>query len=96
MPPKLLAGGGDLEGAVDPMVTTWASEMESAGFPLVDTDVWRERVKVTAVGGGCYGVPGSYRATEDSLMNTSIPVLGSVNRRWAEQVLNLWTGAERP
>ncbi|MGI9613560.1 MAG: hypothetical protein ACR2QO_11655, partial [Acidimicrobiales bacterium] len=87
---------GDLEGAVDPMVTTWASEMESAGFLLVDTDVLRERVRVTAVDGGCYGVPGSYRATEDSLMNTSIPVLGSVNRRWAEQVLDLWTGAERP
>jgi hypothetical protein len=27
--------------------------------------------------------------------NGAIPVMGSVNRRWAEQVLDLWQGAER-
>ena len=41
---------------------------------------------------GCHGVPGSMRATEDSPMNGSIPIMGSVNRRWAERVLSLWQG----
>ena len=49
-------------------------------------------IEIGEVDGGCYGVPGSVRATVDSLMNSSIPVLGSQNRRWAEQILDLWTG----
>lgn len=44
---------------------------------------------------GCYGPTGSVRATFDSLMNTSIPVLGTVNRHWAEQVLAEHTGQPR-
>jgi hypothetical protein len=50
---------------------------------------------VSNVDEGYYGVTGSIRATFDSMMNNSIPVLGSVNRRWAEQILGLWEGAPR-
>jgi hypothetical protein len=28
-------------------------------------------------------------------MNQNIPVLGSVNRRWAEEILDLWEGTPR-
>lgn len=45
--------------------------------------------------GGCYDVDGSVRATFDSLMNDSLPILGSVNRKWAEEILDLWEGAPR-
>jgi len=86
---------GDLVGDVDPMMAIWVGEMAEAGFPLPDPEVWAERVEVGVVGGGCYGVASSARATADSLMNTSIPVLGPVNRRWAEQILDLWKGQPR-
>ena len=36
---------------------------------------------------------GDYRATQDSLMYGEIPVLGSVNRHFAEQILELWGGS---
>jgi hypothetical protein len=75
---------------VDPMVTTWVEEMEAAGFELGDTEALAAMLRVGAVESGCYAVAGSIRATEDSLMNSGVPVLGSVNRRWAEQILALW------
>lgn len=87
---------GDLEGDVDPMVDIWAAEMQSIGWYIGEPEDLASLVEVGYVDGGCYGVPGSVRATEDSLMNSSIPVLGSVNRRWAERVLILWNGDERP
>jgi hypothetical protein len=83
---------GDLVGEVDPMVEFWMDEMDDAGFSM-GTDArefFAEQVTVGFVDGGCYGVPGSIRATEDSLMNNSIPVMGAVNRRWAESILELW------
>ena len=87
---------GDLEGDVDPMIDIWFDEMAAAGYPLGDTrQYWETQIEVGAVDGGCYDVPGSVRATSDSLMNTSIPVLGSVNRQWAEQVFDLWEGTPR-
>jgi hypothetical protein len=86
---------GDLLGEVDPMVTIWADEMAEAGFPLPDPDIWAERVEVGLIDGGCYGIDSSARASADSLMNTSIPVLGSANRRWAEQIIRLWEGQAR-
>ncbi|NNC75693.1 MAG: hypothetical protein HKN93_09310 [Acidimicrobiia bacterium] len=89
---------GDLIGQVDPMLDIWVEEMLSAGIWPEDTDAlehYGPRVAVGFVDGGCYGVPGSIRATEDSLMNTNIPVLGAVNRRWAESVLALWDPAPR-
>ena len=83
---------GDVIGGVDPMMDIWHGEMAQAGFPLQDPDTWRVAIAVGLVDGGCYGVAGSYRATADSLMNSSIPVMGTQNRRWAEQVLELWAG----
>lgn len=85
---------GDLIGEVDPMVTIWSEEMAEAGHPLY-LEAWPEQVEVAAIDGGCYGVAGSVRATADSLMNNSIPVLGWVNRRWAEQIIELWEGRLR-
>ena len=78
------------------MVEVWADEMAEAGFALPDPRIVEAAVVVQEVEGGCYGVPGSVRATEDSLMNQNIPVLGWVNRRWAEQILDLWEGKPRP
>jgi hypothetical protein len=87
---------GGLIGEIDPMLNIWFDLMEEAGFPLnVDSGFWERQIEVGIVDGGCYGVSGSVRATIDSLMNTSLPVLGSVNRRWAEEVLQLWEGAPR-
>jgi hypothetical protein len=89
---------GDLVGQVDPMLDIWVEEMLRAGIWPEDTDAlehYGPRVAVDLVDGGCYGVPGSIRATEDSLMNTNIPVMGLVNRRWAESVLELWNPEPR-
>jgi len=85
---------GGLIGQVDPMMTTWANEMSEAGFPL-DVAFLSEQVKVANVDGGCYGPTGSFRATTDSLMNSNMPVLGSVNRAWAQQIIDLWAGKPR-
>ncbi len=86
---------GDLEGDVDPMFDIWMDELEEAGLAYDDPyeQDLRESVAVTYVHGGCYDRPRSYRATVDSLMNGEIPVLGSVNRRFAERVLDLWEGS---
>ena len=86
---------GDLTGDLDDMLDIWDEEMDEAGFPLGDLPAWKEDITVGAVDGGCYDVPGSVRATWDSLMNRNFPVLGSVNRRWAEQILDLWEGQPR-
>lgn len=85
----------DLEGDVDPMFDVWMDELEDAGLAYdgsTERDL-RRSVTVTYVHGGCYDRPRSYRATRDSLMNSEIPVLGSVNRRFAETVLDLWEGS---
>jgi hypothetical protein len=55
----------------------------------------RSQVAVSLVDGGCYGPSGRIRATFDSLMNTNIPVLGTVNRQWADKVLAEYTGQPR-
>lgn len=91
-PAEAEAWWGDLLGDVDPMVDIWVAEMIGAGL-WTSTDArefWRAKVEVGFVDGGCYAVPGSVRATEDSLMNGAIPVMGAVNRRWAESILDLW------
>ena len=85
----------DLVGDVDPMVDIWAAEMDESGFPIGDPAGIAASVTVSNVDQGCYGVTGSLRATFGSLMNNSIPVLGSVNRKWAMQILDLWDGAPR-
>ena len=89
---------GDLVGAVDPMTDVWFDERKRAGFPVGDDEAeyLRSTVRVGYIARGCYAVPGSIRATKNSLMHSNMPVLGSVNRRWAERVIALWTGAPRP
>ena len=87
---------GDLVGDVDPMVDLWIAQVDEAGFPPLDSDALAAGVAVSNVDGGCYAVAGSVRATFDSLMNTNIPVLGAVNRHWAEEILDLWDGAAAP
>lgn len=88
---------GDRLGEVDPMFSIWMDALGDAGVglsPGVTSDL-RSQVTVSLVDGGCYGPTGSIRATFDSLMNTNIPVLGTVNRHWAEQVLGEYTGPIR-
>ncbi len=78
------------------MADVWLAEREEAGFPYpFPTSIVTEAVEVSNVGGGCYDVDGTVRATFDSLMNDGLPVLGSVNRRWAEEILDLWQGEPR-
>ncbi len=71
------------------------AELEEAGFPFYDPEVAFDAAEVSNVDGGCYGVSGSIRATFDSVMNNNFSVLGSVNRRWAQQTLDLWQGEPR-
>ena len=78
------------------MADVWLAELEEAGFPYPFlTSIVTEAVEVSNVDGGCYDVDGSVRATFDSLMNDGFHVLGSVNRRWAEEILDLWQGEPR-
>jgi hypothetical protein len=88
---------GDRLGEVDPMFSIWMDALDDAGVGLSPeaTNDLRSQVTVSLVDGGCYGPTGSIRATFDSLMNTNIPVLGTVNRHWAEQVLAEYTGQPR-
>ncbi len=88
---------GDRVGAVDPMFSIWVLELEDAGLGLSPAAeiAARSSVTVSFIDGGCYGPAGSVRATADSLMNSNIPVLGTVNRDWAEQVLDQYTGTPR-
>jgi hypothetical protein len=88
---------GDRLDQVDPMFSIWMDALDDAalGLPPDTEAALRSRVTVSLVDGGCYGPPGSVRATFDSLMNTNIPVLGTVNRDWAEQILAQYTGDPR-
>jgi hypothetical protein len=88
---------GDLIGEYDPMIDTYIDEMVAAGFEYAadaeNIALWRDRNRTAYVEDGCYGVTGSYRSTEDSLMGRrSTPAFGLTNRRWMEQVLALWSG----
>ncbi len=86
---------GAIAGDVDPMFEIWMETLRELGlgFRPADVEFFRSRVTVGYVDGGCYGVDGSYRATQDSLMYGEIPVLGSANRQWAERVLALWSSS---
>jgi hypothetical protein len=88
---------GDRLGDVDSMFTIWMDVLDDAGpeMPPDTEDQLRTDVTVGLVDGGCYGPARSIRATVDSLMNTNIPVLGTVNRDWAEEVLAQYTADQR-
>jgi hypothetical protein len=85
---------GDLVGEYDPMVDVWAAEMTAAGFSYLvgDIEELRDLVRIDYVEGGCFGDPGSIRATEDSLMGFNQPAFGLTNRRAADAILELWEG----
>ncbi|WP_062381486.1 M64 family metallopeptidase [Demequina pelophila] len=85
---------GDLVGEVDPAIETYLDAMAEAGFPVSEDMAaeMREQVTVGYVDNGCYGDEGTYRPTQESLMNHNFPALGAVNRRHAENVLALFSG----
>ena len=75
------------------MFTIWMDALDDAGLglPAETEDQLRTDVTVGPVDGGYYSPAGSVRATIDLLMNSNIPVLGTVNRNWAEDVLAHYT-----
>lgn len=82
---------GDLLGEVDPWLEEYLAVMDSFGM-AVDA-LLRDRVRVDLVTGGCYSPDDdAVRPTQDSMMNSEIPIFGSVNRRRVEEVLALWSG----
>ncbi len=83
----------DLIGQYDPMVDIYIDEMITAGFgEELDREFLREQNTTRYVEEGCFGVPGSYRSAEDTLMVFNAPAFGLTNRRSAERILALWEG----
>ena len=83
---------GDQLGEVDPFVDEFVA-VSTRWSQWVDPDLVTN-IAVGYFGGGCYegGTDEVVRPTGDSIMNSGVPVFGSVNRRRAEEVLSLWTG----
>jgi hypothetical protein len=83
---------GDRVGDVDPFVHEYQDVMASWG-QWTDPDLV-ERTTVGMVPGGCYSdrEQDAVRPTEDSIMNSGVPVFGAVNRARAEEILSLFTG----
>lgn len=81
---------GELDGVVDPFVHDYLAALESAGLWLPEDLV--ESVRVAMSDGLCGGDfdGGAVRPSADSLMNTRVPVFGSVNRARAQAILDLW------
>jgi hypothetical protein len=76
---------------VDPWVEEYLAVMDSFGV-AVDA-LLRDRLRVDLVTGGCYSPDDdAVRPTQDSMMNSEIPIFGSVNRRRVEEVIALWSG----
>jgi hypothetical protein len=87
---------GELDGVVDPFVHDYLAALNSAGLRLPEDLV--ESVRVTRSHGLCGGDfdSGAIRPSADSLMNTQVPVFGSVNRARAQAILDLWPTDEVP
>ena len=87
---------GDQLGDVDPFVYDVIEARADAGLRLDHFDKpLVELVRVDFVSGGCLGALGAqdaYRPTSDSLMNSELPVFGSVNRQRVEEVLDQFSG----
>jgi len=81
---------GDLLGQLDPMYERWKSVSEANGV-WYETDLAKDEFRVDVVDAYCAGdeVAG-FRPTQRGLMNFEEPVFGAVNRRRAEQILDLW------
>jgi len=81
---------GDLLGQLDPMYERWKSVSEANGV-WYETDLTKDEFRVDVVDAYCAGDEvASFRPTKRGLMNFEEPVFGAVNRRRAEQILNLW------
>ena len=96
---------GHQVGQVDPFVYDVIEARADAGLRLDNFDKpLVELVRVDFVPGGCLGSlvadgPEAVRPTTDSIMNSELPVFGSVNRTRVEEVLNQFSGrgtAEHP
>ncbi len=88
---------GDLVGEVDPFLGEYASVMESYGQWVPGRAELEASFAVGYEWGGCYGEQGgagAVRPTADSIMHGQTPVFGSVNRRRAEEIMDLWTGRD--
>ncbi len=88
---------GSLDGSIDPFVYEVLRARRAAGFPGEprDGENLADRVRIGVFSGGCYDaadVTTAYRPSSDSLMNSEIPVWGSVNRRRVQQVLARFSG----
>ncbi len=85
---------GDVEGQVDPFVDEVLAIRAEMGLnpePAPNRGDLADLVAASATQGGCYGNFGqatAYRPSMDSLMNTEIPVFGTVNRARVERVLS--------
>ena len=82
---------GDLDGEIDPFVYEYVAALERY---MVWVDPFlTDRIAVGYETGGCYSEgTEAVRPTADSLMNSGMPVFGSVNRLRVEEILSLWTG----
>jgi len=81
---------GDLIGEIDPFFEEAYDFLDLIAFGVNEEDF-----KINFVKGGCgtpYGGGSNYRPTKRSLMSTSDPILGAVNRQRVEQVLNSFSG----
>ncbi len=85
----------DLEGQIDPFYYTWKSTLEKYNVWTVWYDVQYPvaNFQVGYFSGGCFGPKNSSvtKPTKDSLMNSIVPILGSVNRKRVELVLATFT-----
>ena len=88
---------GDLIGTVDPAFDQLIAERAGYGLtyePELEEEL-RELIRVAYVPNGCFGPEGvAIRSTQGGLMYSEgrLPVMGAVNRRWAQQVLDAWAG----
>jgi len=85
---------GETLGEYDPQIDIWAQEMAAGGatFAWDDIEYFRDLVRTDLIEGGCFGVEGSFRSAEDTLMGFNQWAMGLPNRQRAEDILALWTG----
>ena len=82
---------GDLIGQVDPFYYEYATTLDDLG--IFHSPSIEDELRTGFVEGGCYGQGDeAIRPTSDSLMNSQVPVLGSVNRLRVEEILDLFSG----
>lgn len=88
---------GDRIGEIDPfaeeVVRVEAERLGGSRFESSDDLIARTTIALTA--GGCYSDSDSsevYRPSRDSMMNSEIPVFGTVNRQRVQEVLDRFSG----